>query len=253
MLPEMVDRQRHMYIAKSNVIVRTAKFNLSVKEHRVLAFFLSAVKPGDDGQADYSYSIRQFCAVAGLNYRDHFSSVKDTVKSLRDQSLWITTPDGKETLVSFIEKVYLHRNSDKITIRFDRDLLPFLINLKDSGNFTQYELFPVLAFKCKFSFRFYELFKSWESLGYYVIGVDELRSILVMGDAYPKFADFRRYVIDQALAEINKYTDLEVEYSPILHGRKVDEVSFSIKRKENFDKNYQNVRLALGEGSFKKK
>lgn len=247
MLPEVINHQRHMYVVKSNKMVRDFKFELSAREWKMMNFFISEIKPGDDGKAEYTYSIRKFCAVCGIRYRENFSSVKETVKALRDKSLWIQAPDGRETLVSWIEKVSIFPNTDKITVRFDQDVTPYLVNLREQGNFTQYELFAVLGFKCKFSFRFYELFKSWESYGYWLVEIQQLKNILLIKKNYPKFSDFRRYVLDLAIDEINTHTELNVDYSTVLSGRKIDSLAFTIKRKEHFDGQYLNVLKALGE------
>lgn len=58
---------------------------------------------------------------------------------------------------------------------------------------------------------------------------------------YKNFNNLKVKVLDKAIAEINKYTELEVEYKTIKRGRKVVEIAFQIKKKETLD-NYISYR-----------
>ena len=57
----------------------------------------------------------------------------------------------------------------------------------------------------------------------------ELRALLATKDAHPRFADFRRKVLDKAVSEINSKTDLEVSWEPVKKGRSVAGIKFFIK------------------------
>ena len=50
--------------------------------------------------------------------------------------------------------------------------------------------------------------------------------------SYANFKDFRRFVLEIALREINKYTDLNVSYQTVKKGRKVIRVVFDIAEKQ---------------------
>ena len=55
---------------------------------------------------------------------------------------------------------------------------------------------------------------------------------------YKVFADFKRYVLDKGINEINIFTDLKVSYKPIKTGKehKTTEVVFYIHKKKLDDK-----------------
>jgi plasmid replication initiation protein len=61
------------------------------------------------------------------------------------------------------------------------------------------------------------------------ISLEELRALLATKDAHPRFADFRRKVLDKAVSEINSKTDLEVSWEPVKKGRSVAGIKFFIK------------------------
>jgi plasmid replication initiation protein len=238
-----IEKKRHSLVVKSNDLIRNGRFSLTVTEQRIILYLISKINRTDTELLEYEFDIKDFCEVCGIDYINNLTQLKDTIKALRDRSIWITLPNGAETTVSWIEKPYLYKNTRKIKIRLDKDMLPYLIQVKD--NFTKYELIAILALKSKFSLRLYELFKSYEYLGKFEISLDELRKMLMIEKEYPKFYDFRRYVLDKAIDEITTYTDLEVSYGITKDGRKITGLVFSINRDPNFDGEYHAAQLYL--------
>ena len=55
---------------------------------------------------------------------------------------------------------------------------------------------------------------------------------------YARYPEFKRWVLDKAIAEINQYTDLKVSFKPVKTGRahKITSVIFYITRKEPNEK-----------------
>jgi plasmid replication initiation protein len=237
------NKQRYSIVVKSNDLIRNSRFSLSVEEQRIILYLISKINRDDIELLEYEFDIREFCEVCGIDYINNLTQLKNTIKALRDKSIWITLPNGVETTVSWIDKPYIYKNTGKIKIKLDKDMLPYLIQVKE--NFTKYELIAILALKSKFSLRLYELFKSYEYLGKFKISLDELRKMLMIENQYPKFFDFRRYVLDRAIEEIIKYTDLEVSYDVAKDGRRVSGIIFSISKAPDFDGEYHAAQLFL--------
>ena len=59
---------------------------------------------------------------------------------------------------------------------------------------------------------------------------------MMLGTKYPLFKDFRRYVLDVAVKEINGYTDINVYWNPIKTGRSVTAIEFNIEMKNSMDR-----------------
>ena len=243
MTEEEKKKQQYALVVKSNDLIRKSRFSLTLTEQRIVLYLISKIKPKDTELLEYDFDIREFCEVCGIDYYNNLSQLKETIKSLRDKSTWITLPDGGETLVSWIEKPYLYRNSGNLKIRLDRDMMPYLLQLKE--NFTKYELIAILALKSKFSLRLYELFKSYEYLGKYEVSLEQLRKTMMLETEYPKTNDFKRYVIDKALEEINTFTDLEIEYEVVKQGRFIVGFVFTIQKADNWDGEYHAAHLYL--------
>ena len=228
-----IKEQRSYYVVKANEVVQTARYNLNIRELKILSYLISQIKPNDKPSLWYEFSIPLFCKVCGIDYTsgNNYNKIKNSLKGLRDKSFWIKQEDGSETTIGWLGKVNINRGSGKIKILFDEDLQQYITELY--GNYTQYELFSTLPMQSSYSFRVYELLKSYQhkrAKFEYVFDVEDLKAQL--GAPYRNFKDFRVKVINVATAEINQYTDLEVSWEPIKEGRKVAEIRFYVETKD---------------------
>lgn len=222
-----LDRQREMYVVKSNDFIRRGRFNLSLTEQRIVLYMISKIKPDDSTFDTVVFPIRDFCEVCGIQYQQNLSQLKESIKELADKSMWFPTGKGKQqTLIRWIEKPYLDQDSGVVKIRLDRDLMPYLLNIR--GNRTQYELLSILALHSKHSIKLFELLKSYASLGRLTISVDDLRDYLQLENNYPLTKDFNKYVLNRATDDITAYTDIEVTYTCIRTGKRITGYEFTI-------------------------
>lgn len=226
---------REYKVVKSNEIIQKARYELSVLEQKTIAYIVSMIKPGDTHLKEYEFDIRHYSKVCGIDYDSgkNYENIKSAIKGLRDKSFWIKLEDGSESLCSWVNKANVNKRSGKVKIRLDDDMQKYLIGLLEQ--FTQYELLSTLPMKSQYSFRIYELLKSYAFTKTHIFNIDELRSQL-MAENYERFPDFRRNVLDIAMKEINEYTDIEVSYDLVKKGNKVIQVIFRIKERESIEK-----------------
>lgn len=241
-----IENSRDYLVIKGNEIIQKARYDLSLQEQKLLAYCISQIKPNDSTSTVYTVSIPDFCKVCGIDYNNgkNYASVKSTVLSLVKQAFWILEPDGSEVTVHWLEKVRINRGNGKIKIRFDEDLKKYIHGL--FRNFTQYELLAVLPMKSHYSFRIYELLKSYAYTKKHRFEIDELKRLL-MAEIYVNFKDFRVKVIEPSIREINAYTDLKVEWEPETKGRKVIAITFYMIKLDGFNYgiNRQKARAEL--------
>ena len=142
---------------------------------------------------------------------------------------------------------------DKVMIRFNQDIMPYLIELKQ--NFTKYALSEIMELNSKYSIILYK----WLSMNYNqyehysvkggrraeqvevyrnpTITVKELRVITDTLKDYPRFTNFESYIIKNSLKEINAHTSFNVTYDKIKKGRSIDSIVFHIEKKRMADDN----------------
>jgi len=228
-----VDTLHHHKVVKSNALIQKSRYDLSLLEQKVILYLISKIKPGDEDFLERIFEISEFCHACGIDYTSgaNYSYIKQTLKKLRDQSIWVTLEDGSETTLAWIDKVTVSKNSGTIRIRIDDMMKPFLLQLRE--RFTQYELMYTLAMKSQYSIRLYELLKSYEYLHKHDFAIMDLKHALNIENikSYARFPDFKRNILDIALREINDLTDIRVSYTIIKSGRKYAALSFSIQTK----------------------
>ena len=231
---EIVEK-RNYQVVKANEIVQKARYELNITELKVLAFLISQIKPNDKPMLEYTFTIIDYCKICGIDYSNggNYRQVKDTLKGLRDKSIWVKQPDGSEVTVGWLGKVRINKGSGKVSVMFDPDLQKYITELY--GNYTQYELFCTLPMSSSYSFRIYELLKSYQFKQKQYSHTFDIESLKAQLNApYHNFKDFRRKVLEISTKEINLYTDLEISWEPITVGRKVVEVRFDIQQRDSF-------------------
>ncbi|MDT2944173.1 RepB family plasmid replication initiator protein [Lactococcus lactis] len=136
---------------------------------------------------------------------------------------------------------------DKVMIRFDQAIMPYLIDLKQS--FTQYALSDLVELNSKYSIILYK----WLSMNYNQyehynfkggrraeqveayrnpsITVKELRTITDTVNEHKHFPHFENRVLKRGIEEINAHTSFNVTYEKVKKGRSIDSIVFHITKK----------------------
>lgn len=236
--PNHLSDVRTMMVVKANELIQKSRFTLSLQQQKVVLYLISQITPYDEDFHEYEFSISEFCKICGLDGSSgkNYSSLKASIKDIADQSVWVDLGNGQETLIRWIEKPYIDKQSGVIRIRLDEDLKPYLLQLKQ--NYTQYELLWTLRFRSKYSIRLYELIKSihYHELETYerIYTVKELQQILD-ANIYTTYSSFRTRALDPAIEEINNFSDKNVTYTAIRSGRSVDKIKFVISSKDGWE------------------
>lgn len=182
---------------------------------------------------------------------DKHSRFKHAIEVMQKQA-YFNIRQNKELGIEYesivpIPTVKWNSYNDDVFIRFNPDIMPYLIDLKN--NFTQYALSDVMELNSKYSiilykwlsmnFNQYEHYfhkggRRKEQLEEYAnpsIKISELRQLTDTVNEYKKFPDFRKKTIDIPLEEINRHTHFMVTYEKIKKGRSIDSIKFHISKK----------------------
>jgi len=220
-------------IIKSNDLIQQSRFSLSLQEQRVILYLISKIKPEDTKLTDYEFKIQDFCTLCGIDNANgaNYKYIKQTLKGLRDKSIWLTRSDGAQVTLGWVSKVTINPGSGTVIIKLDDDMKPYLLQLKE--RFTSYELLYTLAMRSQYSVRLYELLRSYEyQKKKIILDIDRMKE-LVNAETYTRFPDFKRYVLDIAVREINDVSDLAVSYELIKEGRRYAKLAFEVNLKND--------------------
>lgn len=224
-------------VVKANDLIQKSRFNLSLQQQKIVLYLISQITPFDEDFKLYEFSIPEFCKICGIDLTSggNYQTLKAAIKDIADKSIWVTIED-EETLLRWIEKPYVNKQSGIIKIRLDNDMKPFLLQLKE--NFTSYELIWTLHFKSKYTIRLYELIKSihFHELEEYrrEYSLEDLRRLLD-ADKYERWIHFKQRVLEPSIEEINSYSDKNVIWEPIKKGKSVERIRFIITTKDSLE------------------
>lgn len=238
--------ERTHLVAKDNRLIQNSRMSLGLLENKAILYLISKIRPDDKPGKIYVFSCREFMTLMNWGTDNSCQKIKKMLQLLGDKSIWIEDKiEGrtKEILLRWFDIVHVDSECDEIEISFHQDMLPFLLNLQQNLEenrryYTTYQLQNVTLMKHNYSSRIYELLKSYQynnKKWTFEIGTgtefDLQRRIAntVMdkstGKAIPKipkswsnWAIFKRDVLAPAIEEINRYTDLKVDYE----GKKED-------------------------------
>jgi plasmid replication initiation protein len=234
------DREQH--VQKSNDLIRKFKVEMNTPQFKLTLYLISKAYTLDN-DLEYTFDIKDFCRCCGLDEGNgnNYRRLKRELKTLSDKSQWVEVWDDPDTevLVRMISKAWINPHSGKVRIRLDEDIKPYILELRKNWEqkgklFTKFALLYTLPMKSLYSIRLYELLKSWadatlsESEGHWWT-IEQLQNLL--GSDYERYQDFRRYVVETALKEINKYSDISVKYEPVKEGRSYKYINFYIRNK----------------------
>lgn len=237
--------ERGMQVYKRDDMIQKGRYRLSVQEQKCILYAISKIKPDDSVFQEYTFGIKDFFNVCGFQ-GDSYTKIKRILKGLRDKSWWVETNSGKETTISWFNKVTIDKEGGNITIRFDDDMMPYLLKLVEQGSFyTRYELRYILAMRSRYAIRLYELLKSYQKNNrswFFEIG--EFKTLLDC-QKYVDFGQVRHRVLIPAVEEINKYTDIQVTWDIEKEGRKVTRVLFFMVKKAGRELSLANLNIDL--------
>lgn len=241
---EDIEKQRDLSVAKRNDMLQKGRVGLTVQEQKVILYAVAQIKPDDTHLKEYTFDIKDFYDVCGIE-KDTYTVLKRILGNLSDRGWWLPMEDGSESRVRWFATVRPNKRSGKVTVKFHEDMMPYLIELSKQyaltgQRYSQYKLKYILAMQSKFSPRLYELLKSYENNTSWFFSPEELHKLLSDSDkdgnpiipkSWYNFAEFRRRVIDPAVTEINKYTDLKIVYKEEKKGNKTVKVHFLLLNK----------------------
>ena len=93
--------------------------------------------------------------------------------------------------------------------------------------YTTIRLLEQRAFKCSYTLIFYEIFKKYEKINIPIFTLSELKELTGTINKYNIYYEFKRYVINKALKELNQFdTRYKYSFEEIKLGRKVHEIKF---------------------------
>ena len=227
-------------IVKDNALIQ-ASYTLDTVEQRLILLAIAEARETGHGISENSLlEVHASSYINTFSVEKHtaYTVLRDASKSLFDR--YVTYHDvnpktGKDRSFHcrWVDKIGYEPQSGIVFLRFTQDIVPLITRLEE--NFTKYELQQVSQLTSSYAIRLYELLIQWRSAGKTpIFDLAIFRQQLgVEAQQYKTMSNFKTYVLDFALNQVNELTDITAKYEQHKKGRSISGFSFTFKQKKN--------------------
>ena len=229
-----VNVDENTVVKKSEILVRS-RYTLSPLALKFLSCIIANVKRGDPVDQEYVFNISKFSELTGQKTHRIYELIDQATSELLRNPLKIPTEEGRGFLkFNWISSASYLYGQGSVSFCIDKRLRPYIIDLRE--RFLKYKLENILKLKSSYSIRIYEILKDWISqekrynkkhVIEKIVSVDWIRDILEIPLSY-RYSDLKRFILQKAQKELEKYTDLKFTFEEIKTGRKVSHLKFYI-------------------------
>ncbi|AWL27182.1 replication initiation protein (plasmid) [Acinetobacter defluvii] len=238
-------------IVKDNALIN-ASYNLETIEQRLV--LLAIIKAR---KLEKSINSETVLRIHATDYMEHFKVSKNSAyEALKNASnsifsrqfsyIEIDTETGnkKKSKSRWVQKVSYIDDSAIVEMIFTNDVIPLVTQLEES--FTSYQMKQVSQLTGKYAIRIYELIIQWRKINKTpMFELNEFRRKLGLGENdYPRIDTFKTKVIESSLKQINKSTDIVVDYDQHKEGRSIIGFSFRFRLKDEAQKPIKDMALS---------
>jgi plasmid replication initiation protein len=234
----MVLKQSEL-VVKSNRLIE-ASYRLGLNEQRIILYSICRCRDEQKGLfPDLPVTItadafaKQFPSIDKTNV---YRQLKDAMDALYDRSVTIHDIDpasshARVKKTRWISEGAYVDGAGNIQVIFTPEVIKYITRLE--AEFTSYQLEKVGNMTSSYAVRIYELLSQHRDIGHRTLNLAWLRETLGLeAGEYKLTADFKKWVIEIAVNQINKHSDLKVSYQPLKTGRAITDFAFKIKCKD---------------------
>ncbi|GGC16417.1 replication initiation protein [Dyadobacter sediminis] len=211
--------------------ITTARFDYSACQLDILFYLLSKIKKEDTYNQEYQIYVNEVEFITGRTW--NYQQLREATADMGSRMFEINTSNSYKQIWMF-QKVEYMTGQGFLKIKLSEDIRPFLFELKD--NFTSFQLHSALKLSSKYAKRIYQLSSQWKDIGETkAYDLEELKIMLKLKDPtgksneqFERISDFKKFVLDIAVRQINKHTDLKISYDLIKQGRSFQSIRFYI-------------------------
>ena len=226
------------YVVKDNALIN-ASYNLELVEQRIV---LQAIVKARETETGFDTKTPVF--IHASEYEKQYNVTKDgAYKALKD------------AVLSLFERQFSYReinergNTENVRSRWVSEVRyvdaeatvklifsPAVASMcsRLERHFTSYDLDQIAGLSSKYAVRLYELVIAWKSTGKTpVFKLQDFRDKIGLLDEneYSTMSNFKKFVLDLAVDQINEHTDIKLTYEQHKTGRTITGFSFKFKQK----------------------
>ena len=226
-------------IVKDNALIN-ASYNLDLVEQRlILLAILEARESGKGINANDPLTVHaeSYINQFGVHRNTAYQALKDACDDLFARQFSYQSLSEKGNVINhksrWVSEVAYIDNEAVVRLIFAPAIVPLITRLEEQ--FTKYEIQQISNLTSAYAVRLYEILIAWRSTGKtpLITLYDFRQKIGVLDTEYKRMYDFKKYVLDIALKQVNEHTDITVKVEQHKTGRSITGFSFSFNQKKS--------------------
>lgn len=224
-------------VVKTNRLIEAIQ-TLNLAEIRLIQLAIVGARESGRG-LDKDTPLRihgsEYAEVFNVNRGTAYEALKDAESKLFDRRFSLIDDDGEVIKSRWVQDVKYLPRENAIEISLSRIVVRETTRLDGLKQFfTSYTLEQTSHLKSAYSVRLYELLAQWVTAKKTpVFEIEKFRQQLGIGvNEYSRMHQFKERVLENAIAEINEKTDLNVKYDQFKTGRLISGFSFKVSKKQ---------------------
>jgi len=230
--------KKNLVVQANTLIEAHYKQTYTVQEQRTVLWIISEIHREDRfltkkyEHKSIKISAKKYAEMMDISVDNVYRDADKIADNLGSKRFTIKTPTGWINL-GWISSMEYKQGEGTIEVLIAPGILPFIIGLKEEGNFTSFQLENILYLQSAHAIKLYQLLSQRKGLGNREIALDEFRSLLGIENTktYNSYGKIKEKILEVSKREINKKTDLTISYSEIKKRRKVEAIKFKITQK----------------------
>jgi plasmid replication initiation protein len=216
-------------VSQSNRLVE-GSYTLTLNEKRLILCACSLLDSRKEHSGHVTIRAEDYANVFGIDVKHAYSQIAEAAGRLWEREIAHYNDEGVfvSGLRWIYSRAYYLKGQGAVELKFSPDVMPQLSML--SRDFTTIQLKQIGSLNSFYAVRLYELMAQYVKLKKRRCAINQLREFFDIGEKYSNVKDFRRWVLDPSVSELNKHTDLSVEVEPMREGRKIVGFDFTINK-----------------------
>lgn len=231
--------KKNYIVNKRNVLNEIRANSMNLTELRFFSIYLSKIhKDKPEETRVVRFPLDDFRTIMELSSRLNIKHMRSVTNSLLCKVVNVPDERGGYTGFQLFKECTVSRDdNDEWYVEIDAHdkALPLMFDFKNK--YFSYPLHNILRLKSPNQHRMYELLKQYQAVGVRILSVNDLKEYLGIGkDEYPRFGDFKTYVLNACQQALTENTDIQFTYEP--YGKrgksgKIISLKFKIEKNEN--------------------
>jgi len=172
----------------------------------------------------FTVSLKDFKELFGTNSNIDYEYLSRVALNLQQKTYSLDKKSNFMVHIQLISFLYFDDalNKQNIKIQFSAEMTWWL--------FKNFNLAYAFNFKSKYSVTFYNLFYTFKGQTQ-ELSITSLRNISEIKKKYINTSDFKKFVINPSIDEINEKSDIEISYVDVKESRIINAINFTVKVK----------------------